>query len=123
MSTRMFSDDQLERLRSYPDIGRDDLIRQFPLTPADVAFIDPKYRRPVLGGRVKDRLEELIHAKADEHGRQIVALEVRPDHVHLFGRSSFVATVGAVCADSVQRYIETRYARVPKGGGVRAQVV
>ncbi|MGI5290927.1 DUF4158 domain-containing protein [Nonomuraea polychroma] len=41
MSTRMFSEDQLERLRSYPDIGRDDLIRYFTLTPADVAFIDP----------------------------------------------------------------------------------
>ncbi|WP_127933389.1 DUF4158 domain-containing protein [Nonomuraea polychroma] len=41
MSTRMFSDDQLERLRSFPDTGRDDLIRYFTLTPADVAFIDP----------------------------------------------------------------------------------
>lgn len=41
MSTRMFSEDQLERLRSYPDIGRDDLIRYFTLTPTDVAFIDP----------------------------------------------------------------------------------
>ncbi|SDJ90955.1 putative transposase [Nonomuraea maritima] len=29
----------------------------------------PKYRGPVLGGRVKDRLQELIRAKADEHGR------------------------------------------------------
>ncbi|MEV4224924.1 DUF4158 domain-containing protein [Nonomuraea sp. NPDC049725] len=28
MSTRMFSEDQ-----SYPDIGRDDLIRHFTLTP------------------------------------------------------------------------------------------
>ncbi|ACZ90538.1 DUF4158 domain-containing protein [Streptosporangium roseum] len=41
MSTRMFSDDQLERLRSFPDIGRDDLIRCFTLTPADVVFMDP----------------------------------------------------------------------------------
>lgn len=41
MSTRMFSQDQLERLRSYPVIGRDDLIRYFTLTPADVAFIVP----------------------------------------------------------------------------------
>ncbi|MEV8637685.1 IS200/IS605 family transposase [Streptosporangium sp. NPDC051023] len=44
----------------------------------------PKYRRPVLAGRVKARLEELIHAKADEHDWQIVTLEVMPDHVHLF---------------------------------------
>ncbi|MEV0632523.1 IS200/IS605 family transposase [Nonomuraea wenchangensis] len=115
----------------------------------------PKYRRPVLGGRVKDRLEELIRAKADEHGWEIVALEVMPDHVHLFvkphaknspsyvanqfkgftshhlraefghlrsqlptlwSRSYFVATVGAVSAETVQRYIETQYER-PKGGG------
>ncbi|MFF0245513.1 IS200/IS605 family transposase [Streptosporangium sandarakinum] len=44
----------------------------------------PKYRRPVLGGRVKTRLEELIHAEVSEHGRQVVALKVMPDHVHLF---------------------------------------
>ncbi|MGH3933364.1 MAG: Tn3 family transposase [Pseudonocardiaceae bacterium] len=41
MSTRMFSEDQLEQLRSFPEIGRDDLIRSFTLTPADVAFVDP----------------------------------------------------------------------------------
>ncbi|MFF0246583.1 IS200/IS605 family transposase [Streptosporangium sandarakinum] len=43
----------------------------------------PKYRRPVLGGRVKDRLEELIRAEADEHGWEIAVLEVMPDHVRL----------------------------------------
>jgi hypothetical protein len=37
----MFSEDQLEALRSFPDIGRDDLIWSFTLTPADVAFVDP----------------------------------------------------------------------------------
>jgi TnpA family transposase len=41
VATRLFSDDQLERLRSFPDIGRDELIRFFTLTPADVAFVDP----------------------------------------------------------------------------------
>jgi Domain of unknown function (DUF4158) len=41
VSTRMFSEDQLEALRSFPDIGRDDLTRSFTLTPADVAFVDP----------------------------------------------------------------------------------
>ncbi|SDH96423.1 putative transposase [Sinosporangium album] len=43
----------------------------------------PKCRRPVLGGRVKTRLEELIGAKGDEHGRRIAVLEVMPGHVHL----------------------------------------
>ncbi|MEV0590421.1 IS200/IS605 family transposase [Nonomuraea cavernae] len=116
----------------------------------------PKYRRRVLEGRVKTRLEELIHAKAGEHGWEIIALEVMPDHVHLFvkprpkdspsyvanqfkgftshhlraefahlrsqlptlwSRSYFVASVGAVSAATVQRYIETQYERVPKSGG------
>ncbi|MFF4778072.1 IS200/IS605 family transposase [Microtetraspora fusca] len=114
----------------------------------------PKYRRPLRGGRVKARLEELIRAKAAEHGWEIVALEMMPDHVHLFvkpcpknspsyvanqfkgftshhlraefphlrsqlptlwSRSYFVATVGAVSAETVRRYIETQYER-PRAG-------
>jgi Domain of unknown function (DUF4158) len=35
------AEDQLEWLRTFPDIGRDDLIRYFTLTPADDAFLDP----------------------------------------------------------------------------------
>ena len=41
MATRLFSDAHLEQLRSFPDIDRDQLIRFFTLTPADVAFADP----------------------------------------------------------------------------------
>ncbi|TXS41577.1 IS200/IS605 family transposase [Streptomyces sp. uw30] len=44
----------------------------------------PKYRRPVLGGRVAERLDELIRQKAEEREWKIIALEVMPDHVHLF---------------------------------------
>lgn len=43
-----------------------------------------KYRRPVLGGRVAERLDELLRAKAEERGWEIITLEVMPDHVHLF---------------------------------------
>jgi hypothetical protein len=44
----MFSEDQLEALRSFPGIGRDDLVRFFTLTSADVAFVDPgRGRGPV----------------------------------------------------------------------------
>ncbi|MGI8312316.1 IS200/IS605 family transposase [Saccharopolyspora hattusasensis] len=110
----------------------------------------PKYRRSVLGGRVAARLEELIRVKADERGWAIVALEVMPDHVHLFVKhdpkssasyvanqfkgftsrvlreefpllrsrlltlwssSYFAASVGAVSADTVGRYIETQWER------------
>src|SRR6266699_2774466 len=41
VATRLFSDDQLDQLRSFPDIGTDDLIRYFTLPGADVAFVDP----------------------------------------------------------------------------------
>jgi putative transposase len=43
-----------------------------------------KYPRPVLGGKVAARLRELIGQKATERGWEIIALEVMPDHVHLF---------------------------------------
>jgi putative transposase len=107
----------------------------------------PKYRRPVLGGRVAARCEELIRAKASGHGWRMVALEIMADQVHLFvhthpsdspshvasqvkrltsrnlraefphlrsrlptlcSRSSFAATVGAVSAETVRRYIGTQ---------------
>ena len=110
----------------------------------------PKYRRPVLTGPIADRLRELLIQKCAEHGWKIIALEVMPDHVHIFvkarakdspsfvanqfkgftsrtlrgefpslksrlptlwSRSFFAATVGAVSADTVQRYINTQYER------------
>lgn len=44
----------------------------------------PKYRRKVLVGDVAKRLERLLYEKANEHGMEIHALEIMPDHVHLF---------------------------------------
>jgi putative transposase len=115
----------------------------------------PKYRRPVLGGRVAERLDELIRQKADERGWEIIALEVMPDHVHLFVKhdpkssasyvanqfkgftsrvlreefphlksrmptlwssSYFAASVGAVSAATVEKYIDTQWERPEKKG-------
>lgn len=115
----------------------------------------PKYRRAVLGRRVAERLDELIREKADKRGWKIIALEVTPDHVHLFVKhdpkssASYVAnqlksftsrvlreefphlksklpplwsssysaaSVGAVSADTVQRYIDTQWERPWKRG-------
>jgi TnpA family transposase len=45
MASRLFSDDQLEALKGFPDIDKDELIRFFTLTPADVAFVDPERGR------------------------------------------------------------------------------
>lgn len=44
----------------------------------------PKYRKQVLTGAVETRLKELLTEKAQELGATIHALEVMPDHVHLF---------------------------------------
>ncbi|MBC8390376.1 MAG: IS200/IS605 family transposase [Actinobacteria bacterium] len=44
----------------------------------------PKRRRKVLVGEVKDRLKSIIYEVAQEKGIEILALEVQPDHLHLF---------------------------------------
>jgi putative transposase len=44
----------------------------------------PKYRRPVLVDDVEARLRGLLAGRAAELGMTLHALEVMPDHVHLF---------------------------------------
>jgi len=44
----------------------------------------PKYRRSVLVGAIETRLKELLHEKALALNVTIEALDVMPDHVHLF---------------------------------------
>jgi putative transposase len=56
----------------------------------------PEYRRPVLGGEVGARLRELIGQKAAEHGWDIIAPVVMPDHVHLFVRHDPKASASCV---------------------------
>jgi hypothetical protein len=36
----MFTAEQLEQLQSFPEISREELIKHFTLTPADLAFVD-----------------------------------------------------------------------------------
>ncbi len=48
-----------------------------------IAWI-PKYRKSILVGEIAKRLESLIHEIAEKYGFKILALEVMPDHVHLF---------------------------------------
>jgi len=43
----------------------------------------PKYRRRVLGGRIEERLKQIVREVIDEKGAWLVAAEVMPDHVHL----------------------------------------
>jgi putative transposase len=44
----------------------------------------PKYRYPVLVGKVATRLKQLLAEKAKELEAEIESLEIMPDHVHLF---------------------------------------
>jgi putative transposase len=44
----------------------------------------PKYRRPVLIGAVKKRLEALLGEVLAKLDCKALALEVMPDHIHLF---------------------------------------
>ncbi|MDA8288143.1 MAG: IS200/IS605 family transposase [Actinomycetota bacterium] len=46
----------------------------------------PKYRKRVLGGRVVQRLNELLDEIGAENGWQIVAREVMSDHVRILAR-------------------------------------
>ena len=67
-----------------------DLVTQYASTDGAVYRLGyhliwcPKYRRCVLVDGVGARLKELLAEKADEHGWEIRALEVMPDHVHVF---------------------------------------
>ena len=44
----MFADEELQRLREFPEISREELFRYFTLTPADMAFVATQGRGPVL---------------------------------------------------------------------------
>ena len=44
----------------------------------------PRYRKKVLVGPVEARLKELLAEIAMQYGFEILAVEVMPDHVHLF---------------------------------------
>ena len=44
----------------------------------------PKRRKKVLVGEIKNRLESIIKQAANEKNVDILALEIMPDHLHLF---------------------------------------
>lgn len=51
-----------------------------------ITSTDPALGNPVIAGDpgpVDDALKTILHAVADEHGAQVIEVEVMPDHVHL----------------------------------------
>lgn len=43
----------------------------------------PKYRRRVIGGRMEERLKQVIAEVISEKGAWLIEMETMPDHVHL----------------------------------------
>ena len=60
----------------------------------------PKYRRSVLVGHVEERLRALLTEIAGQIGVTVHALEIMPDHVHLFVESDPTRSV----AELVNRF-------------------
>lgn len=80
----------------------------------------PKYRRRVLGGRIEERLKQLVCEVVEEKGAWLVALEVMPDHVHLlvevdpqFGVHKLVKAVKGRTSRVLREEFPTLRSRLP----------
>ena len=67
----------------------------------------PKYRRKVLTGRIEVRLRQLLAEVADEKGMMFHAMEIMPDHVHLFVESD-----PTLCVAEIVNRLKGRSSRV-----------
>jgi putative transposase len=67
----------------------------------------PKYRRKVLVPPVDQRLKEVLAETAAEHGMTFHAVEVMPDHVHLF-----VEADPTLCVAEIVNRLKGRASRV-----------
>ena len=67
----------------------------------------PKRRRPVLRGEIARRLREITYEVLKEYDCSILALEVMPDHVHLF-----VNAHPDLAPNQIVRYVKGRSARM-----------
>jgi putative transposase len=67
----------------------------------------PKYRRSVLTHPIDARLKALFAEIAAEHGMRLHAVEVMPDHVHLF-----VASDPTLCVAEIVNRFKGRTSRV-----------
>ncbi|MFF8279675.1 DUF4158 domain-containing protein [Streptomyces lateritius] len=79
MATRVFSDEELESLRSFPSIGKDELIRYLTLTPAGEAFLR-KFRRAqnVLGAAVQLSTLPWVSSRQNVGSQSGLSSPVRP---------------------------------------------
>ncbi|ORI21256.1 hypothetical protein BJI47_17720 [Rhodococcus sp. 1168] len=103
MVAEVFSDKEFQSLRRFPEIGRQELVRFFTLTPADVAFVDPGRGRGAadrLGlagtlctlpwlGFVPDAVTAAPRAAVTRLAEQ---LRVDPDEIDSYGRRAKTRT-------------------------------
>jgi len=67
----------------------------------------PKRRRKVLVGAVKERLEQLLRETCAEIDCEILALEIMPDHLHLF-----VSTVPQMAPNQITARLKGKSSRL-----------
>lgn len=75
----------------------------------------PRYRRKVLVGQVKERFKELVQELCVENDWLIVAMEVMPDHVHLFLHvlpTDSPADIMAKLKGSTSRYLRQEFSHL-----------
>ena len=80
----------------------------------------PKYRRSVLVGPIAKRCQQLIKKTAARYRAEIIALEILPDHVHLwvevdpqFGIHRLVKNIKGASSHALRREFRTLKSRLP----------
>jgi hypothetical protein len=105
VATRVFADEELARLREFPEISREELYRFFKLTPSDLAFIAPGRGR---GRGPADRLgiavalctlpwlgfvpDKVSTAPPVAVARLAVELNIDASEIHSYGRRAQTRT-------------------------------
>jgi putative transposase len=75
----------------------------------------PKYRKPILTGRVKQYLDDIIRYNCEYHGWECLALEIMPDHIHLFlsARPNWPPSkIVNILKGSTSKYLRDRFPRL-----------
>lgn len=77
----------------------------------------PRHHKPVLVGSVAARCRVLIEGKCAEKGREMLAMAIQPDHIHLFVRvwpSDIAAEVVKECKDATPSYLRKEFPHLLK---------
>jgi putative transposase len=80
----------------------------------------PKYRRKVLEGQIATRCRQVIRKTAAKYRAEVIALEIRPDHLHLlvevdpqFGIHRLVKNIKGVSSHVLRKEFKSLRTRLP----------